>query len=342
MAIALVAGSHAAFAAAFPDLSIARSGPSTAAVRAPFTESLTITNHGSAATAGVQINYTPGTPTVTSSAGSCAAVMRGHSGRGGGYTRVGWACTNTVAGGLAPGASTTIRLTVTAPSATTLQEAFAVGPSPSQAQANVVSHTTAATVTVTVPPAPAAPTRVTAAQSSDQLNVSWTPDPATAADVLSSTITATPQSPSTAPTLTSSGGPSNGTVPNLQPATTYSVTVETIDAGGSSAPSAPIQLTTSAPTTPPGAPTITYKWWAQPSLLAVSWSAGTSGNSATDTYEVDTTAPDTGQTIDTMVAAPTTSAYVGADDTLDWTITIRAHNAAGWGPWSAAVMLGGV
>jgi hypothetical protein len=339
------AAPSSAFAAA-PDLSVARAGPSTAAVRAPFTETLTVTNQGTAPTAGVQVLYSPGQPTVTggSSGVSCVAAIAGHSGRGGGYTRVGWTCTETVPGGLAPGASATMSLSVTASTAGTLAETFTASPSPSVAQLNLVSHTASASVSVFVPPAPAAPTAVTATQTGDQLAVSWTPAPATAGYLISSTITAVPTGGSTAPTLTATGGSTSGTLSSLLASTTYSVTVVNRDAGGASPASAPLLFTTAPATVAPSAPTITYHWWANSALLAVSWIPGDPGNSAVDQYEVliASVDGDTNQVITTTVAPPATSAYISADSVSSWSITVRAHNAAGWSPWSAAAFLSGI
>jgi hypothetical protein len=132
-------------------------------------------------------------------------------------------------------------------------------------------------------------------------------------------------------------------VSSLQPSTTYSVTVTTRDAGGTSPASAPILFTTGPATTAPAAPVITHDWWAQPGLLAVSWQPGSTGDSPVDKYLVSITAPDAGgQSSTATVAPPSTSAYLSADSTLDWSITVRAHNAAGWSPWSTATVLSGL
>lgn len=345
-------------ATGLPDLSIARSGPASAAVRETFLETLTITNHGTASTPRVQVNYSPGIPTVSggSAGGGCVPMLRGHSGRGGGYTRVGWTCSETVSGGLAPGRNTTIRLAVTQPTVANLVETFTVLPSPSSAQLNRVSHSTWARITVFVPPPPAAPTNVSASQVQDQLNVSWTPSGATASYLTSSVITAIPTGGSTAPVLTAtvSGPVTTGAVPEVQPSTTYSVTVSNRDAGGAGPASAPILVTTQASTTPPLAPSIQRLWWANTNLLAVSWQPGTTGDSPIDQFEVMATASDSDATSQSMavsgslhpmvvyVNGSATSAYIRLDDTLSWSVTVRAHNTAGWGLWSTARILGGL
>ena len=32
----------------------------------------------------------------------------------------------------------------------------------------------------------------------------------------------------------------------------------------------------------------------------------------------------------------------GRNNVLDWSVTVSAHNAAGWSPWSKLVVLGGL
>jgi hypothetical protein len=39
------------------------------------------------------------------------------------------------------------------------------------------------------------------------------------------------------------------------------------------------------------------------------------------------------------VSGSTLSAAFGADDAYDWSVHVRAHSAAGWGPWSTAGIL---
>ncbi|MDQ6616977.1 MAG: fibronectin type III domain-containing protein [Actinomycetota bacterium] len=322
-----------------PDLTVARAGPSTVGVGVAFIETLTIANHGTATTSGVAITYTPPSPTVfalTPGVG-CAPVLKGHSGRGGGYTRVAWLCT---AGGLAAGASEQIRLRLVSNSSGTLSETFSVAPTANGAQLNMVSHTAAASVSVIIPPKPAAPTNVTVNQSGDTLAVAWQADPATSPFLTSSLITATPVS-GTNPVLSANGTATSGAVTNVQPLTTYSVTVVSFDAGGASPASAPVLYTTAASTVPPGAPTILYHWWTPPQLAA-SWAPGSTGDSPIDQYEVTATNHDGDTPVVVTQFVSTTSAYLTVDDTLDWIVTVRAHNAAGWGPWSASVLQGGL
>ncbi len=162
----------------------------------------------------------------------------------------------------------------------------------------------------------------------------------------SSTITATPTGGSSAPTLTVTGSASGGAIALVAPSTTGSIAVTVTDASGTSTPSAPLAFTTAAATQLPAAPAITYHWWAQANLVAASWTPGASGNSPIDSYQAsfapaggDSTPP---ATILETVLPPTTSAYATVDNTFDWVIAVREHNAAGWSPWSAPVTLAAI
>ncbi|HEY2398341.1 MAG TPA: fibronectin type III domain-containing protein [Solirubrobacteraceae bacterium] len=128
----------------------------------------------------------------------------------------------------------------------------------------------AAYLETTSPPVvpPAAPTGVTAAQSNIEVGeklelrfqVGWTPAPATAGLISSSTVTATPVG-SSAPVLTAtvSGAGTTAVVGPLAPLTTYRITVTNTDPEGTSAPSTPIEATSpnsdgEAPGAPPPTP----------------------------------------------------------------------------------------
>jgi hypothetical protein len=113
---------------------------------------------------------------------------------------------------------------------------------------------TAAYLETTSPPivAPAAPTGVTATQSNIEVGeklelrfqVSWTPAPATAGLISSSTVTATPVG-SSAPVVTATvtGGATSAVLGPLQPLTTYRITVTNSDPEGTSSTSVPIEAT---------------------------------------------------------------------------------------------------
>ena len=175
--------------------------------------------------------------------------------------------------------------------------------------------------------------------------MAWLRAAPTARMILSSTVTATPVA-SSAPVLTAtvSGTASRGLVGPLQPLTTYAVTVVNTDAGGSSRAGAPVTVTTPASTVVPSAPTGVTAGWTAPGApgdtLAAAWRAVTPGDSPIDDYQVTVSVSDGDTTAGPFTQDATgTSAAFPADDTLDWKVQGRAHRAAGWGPWSAAIVL---
>jgi hypothetical protein len=110
---------------------------------------------------------------------------------------------------------------------------------------------------------PGAPTGVQAALSSIEtaeeqpptlrFDVSWTPDPANASAITSSTVTATPAGGSTAPVLTASvsGSASGAILQPLERNTSYLVTVTSTDAEGTSEPSEPLEANSATGVGPP-------------------------------------------------------------------------------------------
>jgi hypothetical protein len=198
-------------------------------------------------------------------------------------------------------------------------------------------------------PVPAAPTGVAASQSGDEFQVSWTPNGVNPVAITSSTLTATPVSSSASNLTTSVTGPvTNGIIPMLQPATTYQITVVSTTLGGSGPASTPISVTTSPATIPPSAPTNVVAVWASPNAdpgpnaIDASWAAAVPGNSPVDQYLVIATGTDGGGSITNSVAGTVLSASIPADSNFNWSVTVQAHNAAGWGPVSAAAHLGGL
>jgi hypothetical protein len=198
-----------------------------------------------------------------------------------------------------------------------------------------------------VVPAPGAPTGVSAVQVGDGFQVSWTPAPPNPAVITSSTITATPVDPSLATvTVTVIGSASTGLVAPLQPQTAYEITVVSATAGGSSSPSDPLTATTAAASVAPSAPTGVKAHWTAPGspsdTLVATWLAAQPGDSPTDAYEVTISGSDGGGTFTQDVSGSTLSAVFAVSDIPDWSVRVRAHNAAGWSPWSTAYTLGGV
>ena len=117
------------------------------------------------------------------------------------------------------------------------------------------------------------------------------------------------------------------------------------DAAGSSPPSDPVTLTTPVSTIPPGAPTGVAARWTAPGApgdtLLATWHAAAPGDSPTNRYRITITGSDGAGTFTQAVSGSRLSASFAVSDIPDWTIRVRAHNAAGWGPWSAKARLGG-
>jgi hypothetical protein len=196
-------------------------------------------------------------------------------------------------------------------------------------------------------PVPGAPSGVTAVESGDQFQVSWTPEGVNPVAVTSSTLTATPVN-STAPILTASvsGSGTSGFVGPLEPQTTYQVTVESTTIGGTGPASGAISVTTAAASTVPSAPTgVSARWTAvgaSTATLVATWNAAVPGDSPVDEYEVMIDAGEDGGTYTQTVPGTTLTASFVVSWVPDWSVTVSAHNAAGWGPWSASFTLGGL
>jgi len=200
-----------------------------------------------------------------------------------------------------------------------------------------------------VVPDPAVPTSVTAAQSGDQFQISWTPMGVNPAAVTSSTLTATPVN-STASVLstTVTGSATTGAISSLQPQTTYQITVVNRTLGGSSPASTPISVTTSPATIPPSAPTgVTARWTnldptGATDTLVATWQAADHGNSPIDQYAVTISGSDGAGSFTQTVSGTTLTASFTVDYVPNWSVTVQGHNAAGWGAWSSAFKLGGL
>lgn len=216
-----------------------------------------------------------------------------------------------------------------------------------QATAGVVGGTQVYTHAYVAVVPPATPTGVTVTASGGQFQVSWNNDPTAPLGLItSSTVTATPvNSTASVVTATASGNGTSALIGPLQPQTTYQITVLSTDAGGSSAASAPVSITTSASAIPPGAPTGLSAYWSSPSSpgdgIVASWQAAPSGDSPTDEYQITIVGSDGAGTYTQSVPASQLWAEFVVNDIPDYQIEVRAHDAAGWGPWSAPYMLGG-
>ena len=198
-------------------------------------------------------------------------------------------------------------------------------------------------------PFAAAPTIATAVQSGDQFLVSWMTRGINPVAITSSTLIATPvNSPASVLTTTVTGPGTSGAIDLLQPQTTYQITVVNNAATGSSPPSAPFALTTEAATVAPSAPTNVVASWLNPDpvgstdTLIATWAAANPGDSPVDQYLITITGSDGGGTFTQTVDGSTLTAYYGVDFTPNWSVTVQAHNAVGWGPASKPVTLGGL
>lgn len=200
-----------------------------------------------------------------------------------------------------------------------------------------------------VVPFAAAPTGVNAVQSGDQFLVSWTPNGINPLAVTSSTLTATPvDSSASVLTATVTGSATNGTIPSLQPQTTYQITVMNNALSGFSPASDPVILTTPAASILPSAPTNVGAHWLSldplgtTDTLIANWNAAVPGDAPVDQYLVTITPDDGSGAITQTVSGSTLTANFSVDFTPNWKVTVKAHNVVGWGPASAPVTLGGL
>ena len=200
-----------------------------------------------------------------------------------------------------------------------------------------------------VVPIPAAPSGVTAVQSGDQFQVSWNLNGVNPAAIVSSTVKATPVNSAASILTTTVTGPTTAaSIPTLQPDTTYQITVTDTTLAGSSSVSTPITLTTSVASIPASAPTGIGAHWlvANPSgttdVLVASWLAADPGNSPVDEYQITIIGSDGAGTFTQTVAGTELTASFTIDYIPNWSVTVKAHNAVGWGPSSAPVTLGGL
>ena len=207
----------------------------------------------------------------------------------------------------------------------------------------------AGTAAYLIVPVPAAPGGVAAVQSGDQFQISWMPNGVNPIAVTSSTLTATPVN-STASILTATvtGSAMTGVIASLQPETTYEITVVNTTIGGSSAASSPISVTTGTATIAPSAPTNVVAHWTildptdTTDTLVATWSAAVPGNSPIDQYQITITGSDGAGTFTQTVSGTTLTASFTVNWNPNWTVTVKAHNAVGWGPASAPVTVGGL
>jgi hypothetical protein len=199
-------------------------------------------------------------------------------------------------------------------------------------------------------PLPAAPSGVTAVQTDDQLNISWTPNGVKPAAITSSKLTATPVgSTSSVLTTTVTGTAMSGVIQSVQPDTMYQITVVDTTVSGASPPSVPFTITTVPATVVPSAPTNVVASWQIPDpsgttdSITVTWQSGNPGNSPIDEYQIVINGSDGGGTFTNTVSGTTLVTYFNSLDYIpNYSVTVQAHNAAGWGSVSVTVNLGGL
>ena len=74
----------------------------------------------------------------------------------------------------------------------------------------------------------------------------------------------------------------------------------------------------------------------------MSWTPGSGGDSPIDRFQIAITGSDGGGTFTKTIAGTALTVSFAVSDVPDWSIHVRARNAAGWGPWSARIALGGL
>jgi hypothetical protein len=263
----------------------------------------------------------------------------GGSGRGGGYHSITYSAWVGVSWDFSGNAVASVRL-ATAP---TVNPALTVTDAYGDSLANIGSSA------YLVVPVPAAPSHVSGVQSGDQFKVAWAVARVNPAAVTSSILKATPVD-STASMLTSTigGSAAAGLLGPLQPKTTYRLTVVNSTIGGSGPASDPISVRTAVASIAPSAPKgLQAKWLSidpagSADTLVQTWRAALPGDSPVDEYAASISGSDGAGKFAQTVSGTTLTASFTVDSVPNWTIIVRAHNAVGWGPWSASIVLGGL
>lgn len=179
---------------------------------------------------------------------------------------------------------------------------------------------------VTPAAAPGAPTSVVAVRGDRTARVSWTEPNTNGAPILSYTVTTNPGGG----TVSISGTATNVVVPGLSNSASYTFTVTATNAVGTSAASAPSPVL--GPASAPSAPTgVTAD--RGPGSAEISWAEAKDNGAPITSYLI--TANPGGATL--SVSGYATSATMdGLTNGTAYTFTVRAENAIGTSPTSAA------
>ena len=326
-----------------PDLSITVTSPPVVFVGSPFTETYQVTNIGGspAAAPTLAVLTKEYASSASSSSTTCVDTQTGHSGRGGGITHTGYLCPMPAGSYLAPGDSLTVTANFVVATTATISQTLKAATT--SLQQNNVSHSVVNTITPVMPAAPSVPSSVGVSQDVGSLVVNFTPGTSTDGAPITSTVVAVPVAGGvslTGSVVTTTAGPTSISIPDLVGNTEYAVTVTSSDAGGS-ASAAAVDFTTAVAVQPPGAPTLTRAAWNTDTEIVAAWTAGTPGDSITTDYEVCATAVDSSQPPVVVDAGTSLVAGINLPESVDnWSIQVRAENAAGWGPWSTAMVVG--
>ena len=136
--------------------------------------------------------------------------------------------------------------------------------------------------------------------------------------------------------------------PDGHPQTTYQIVVVNTTISGSSPASAPISTTTVPASVPPSAPSGVTAYWTNldpagtTDMLVASWEAAVPGDSPIDQYRITIIGSDGTGTFTQMVSGTTLTASFTVDYIPNWSVTVQAQNAVGWGPSSSFFGLGGL
>ncbi|MDQ1444150.1 MAG: hypothetical protein QOI20_614 [Acidimicrobiaceae bacterium] len=184
---------------------------------------------------------------------------------------------------------------------------------------------------------PGAPTLNTVTPGNHTLNLAWTAPNNGGSALTGYKLSATPQGGGSAVTGTAAGGATTGSIVGLVNGTTYDVTVTATNANGDGPVS---NVVAGTPSTVPGAPTITSMTPGDQELT-VTWNppADTGGSPITG-FTVTATPQGGGAAVDATPApgASATSATItGLTNGVTYDVTVKAVNANGPGPASAAV-----